>query len=66
MSFKGPMPAGQPRSLRSIVEGHAVPKNLLPPEKAPEPAGTYTPTACPEPTPRRDNAAGKQPFKGAR
>lgn len=66
MSFKGPLPAGQPRSLRSIVESKALPKNLAPPEKAPESPGTYTPLVCPEPTARRETAAGKSPFKGAR
>ncbi len=61
--FKGVKPAGQPRTVRSIAESHSDAGNF-PPDAAPE----ELPQAKenwpgPAPTPRREGAASKTPFK---
>lgn len=62
--FKGAQPGGQPPSLRKIAESNGS-GNFRTDERAdrqPEPKDVVAPL----PTPRRETAAGKNPFKGIR
>ena len=61
--FKGVQPSGQPRTIRSIIEKTNDAKNFpndAPPADLPQ-AKEQWPSV--EPTPRREGAAGKNPFR---
>jgi hypothetical protein len=61
--FKGVQPAGQPRTIRSIIAKYNDASNF-PPDTAPEaPPQAKENWPGPAPTPRREGAASKTPFK---
>lgn len=66
MAYKGPVPKGQPRTLRSIVEGQAGSKNLQSSEFDGDQTaklGTYKDdVGTPSFEGRREGAATKRPF----
>lgn len=63
--FKGVKPAGQPRTVRSNIEQYNNSANF-PAEPPHQEFPQVKDAQGPAPTPRREGAAGKNPFGGLR
>jgi hypothetical protein len=63
--FKSVKPAGQPRTVRSIIAAYNDASNF-PPDLARQDLPEAKDIAAPAPTARREGAAAKSPFRGIR